>query len=81
MRRIGSADSPASAAASAAAPSRRLVVAGRYCVPSRTTQEQGHNRMFDTALVFLAITAAVAVGGLLGLLSMVIMAIELWSED
>ena len=56
-------------------------MAGRCCVPSRITQEQGHNRMFDNGLVFLAITAAVGVGGVLGLLSMVIMAIELWSED
>ena len=56
-------------------------MARRCSVPPRTTQEQGHNRMFDTALVFLAIIAAVGVGGVLGLLSMVIMAIELWSED
>ena len=37
--------------------------------------------MFDNALVFLLITAALAVGGLLGLLSMVVMAIEVMSED
>jgi hypothetical protein len=37
--------------------------------------------MFDQALVFLVITAAIGVGGLLGLLSMLVMAIEVMSED
>jgi hypothetical protein len=37
--------------------------------------------MFDTALVYLVITAAIGVGGLLGLLSMLVMAIEVMSED
>ena len=36
--------------------------------------------MFDTGLVFLAITAAVGVGGVLGLIGLVIMAIEIRRE-
>jgi hypothetical protein len=37
--------------------------------------------MFDQALVFLLITASIGVGGLLGLLSTLVMAIEGMSED
>ena len=36
--------------------------------------------MFDTGLVFLAITAAVGVGGVLGLIALVAMAIEIKRE-
>ena len=54
--------------------------AGRCCVPSRTTQNRGANLMFDTGLVFLAITASLGVGGILGLIALIVMAIEIRRE-
>ena len=60
----------------AAAVASRSRVSPRQCL-----KHGGANPMFDSALVFLLIIAALGVGGVLGLLSMVVMAIELMSED
>ena len=54
--------------------------AGRCCVPSRFNQPGGSNRMFDTGLIFLAITASLGIGGVLGLIALVCMAIEIKRE-
>jgi len=47
----------------------------------RMTRTVGVTPMFDTALMFLVIVATLGAGGVLGLLSMLCMAVEVWSND